>query len=166
MSISHEGTLAASKKDQWVALLLLLFLLPAAALATPIYMGVILLAGLGRLVYPQIGDNEKVLGGLLQGGFVKTYASALRMVEMVGESYPQALFGESALTWLIQHHNQHHNPHSPSPSIYIGSYSSSSSPITIVFVIIIIIIYDCSHYLLTSRFLLLCIIIIIIISCC
>ena len=94
----------ADKDEWWQGLLLLLFLLPAAALATPVYMGFILLAGLGRLVNPQIGDNEKVLCGLLDSSRVKGFSPALRMGEMVGESYPQALLGESPLTCFIQHH--------------------------------------------------------------
>ena len=94
----------AGKKYWWVGLLLLLFLLPAAALATPVYMGFILFAGLVRLFKPQIGDNEKVLCGWLRGEHVKWFAPLLRIVEVVGESYPQALLGESSLTCLIQHH--------------------------------------------------------------
>ena len=95
----------ADKDDWWKGLLLLLFLLPAAALATPAYMGFILLVGLVRLVKPQIADEEEVLCGLLDGGTVKGFFSPLlRMVEVVGESYPQAILGESSLTCLIQHH--------------------------------------------------------------
>ena len=95
----------ADKKDGWwQRLLLLLFLLPAAALATPAYMGFILLAALVRLVNPQIGDDDEVLGGLMEGDTVKMFAPLFRMVEVVGESYPQALLGESALTCLIQHY--------------------------------------------------------------
>ena len=94
----------ADKKGWWVGLLLLLFLLPLAALATPAYMGFILLAGLVRLVNPQIGDDDEVLGGLLDGDHVKWLSPLLRMVEVVGESYPQAILGESSLTCLIQHH--------------------------------------------------------------
>ena len=86
--------LLANKEDRWKALLLLLFLLPAAALATPVYMGFILLAAFLRLVKPQIGDEEKVLGGLLDSHTVKRFSPLLRMVEVVGESYPQALLGE------------------------------------------------------------------------
>ena len=86
------------KEDRWQGLLLLLFLLPAAALVTPAYMGFILLAALVRLVKPQIGDEDKLLGGFLKGEVVNIASPLLRMVEVVGESYPQALLGESALT--------------------------------------------------------------------
>ena len=116
----------ALKKNGWVALLLLLFLLPAAALATPIYMGFILLAGLGRLVKPQIGDDDKLLGGLLPGKAVKESAPRLRMFEVVGESYPQAILGESPLTCLIQHHCSQ-------LSLSLSSSSSSFMIIIILF---------------------------------
>ena len=96
--------LGLTEKNWCGALLLLLFLLPAAALFTPVYMVFILLVGLGRLVKPQIGDDDKLLGGLLPGKAVKESAPRLRMFEVVGESYPQAILGESPLTCLIQHH--------------------------------------------------------------
>ena len=96
----------SNKETWWMGLLLLIFVLPAAALSTPIYMGFIVLAALARLVKPQLGDDEKVLGGLLEGNIVKIFSPMLRMVEVVGESYPQALLGESPFTSLIQHHCQ------------------------------------------------------------
>ena len=113
----------ADKEYRCGALLLLLFLLPAAALFTPVYMVFILLVGLGRLVKPQIGWNERVLCGLLDAWNVEEFKGfvppMLRMVEVVGESYPQALLGESSFTWLIQHHRlHHHHNHSPPPSRY------------------------------------------------
>ena len=98
-----------NKDNWWKGLLLLIFLLPVVALGTPVYMVFILLAGFGRLVNPQIGDDDEVLGGLMEGDTVKMFAPLFRMVEVVGESYPQALLGESSLTCLIQHHcSQHH----------------------------------------------------------
>ena len=87
----------ADEEYRCSGLLLLLFLLPAAALCTPVYMGFILLVALLRLFKPQIGDEDKLLGGLLDGDTVNIVSPVLRMVEVVGESYPQALLGESAL---------------------------------------------------------------------
>ena len=65
-------------------LLLLIFLLPAAALATPIYMGFVLFAALAKLYNPLMDDGHEV----------KTFSALFRMAEVVGESYPQALLGE------------------------------------------------------------------------
>merc|ERR1719341_8059 len=74
----------ADKEYRCGALLLLLFLLPAAALFTPVYMVFILLVGLGRLVKPQIGWNERVLCGLLDAWNVEEFKGfvppMLRMV--------------------------------------------------------------------------------------
>ena len=85
----------ADKESRCCGLFLLLFLLPLAALSTPIYMGFIVLAALVRLFVPQAEEDE-LLGGWL--------SPALRMLKGVGESCPQALLGESPFTCLIQHH--------------------------------------------------------------
>ena len=65
-------------------LLLLLLLLPAAALATPAYICFIVIDAILRLIKPQMANGDKLLGG----------SPMLRMLEVVGESYPQALLGE------------------------------------------------------------------------
>ena len=97
--------LLANKEDWCVGLLMLIFLLPAAALATPIYMGFVLIAAFAKLYNPLMKDEDEVLGGCMKGDNVKLLPAMLRMVEVVGESYPQALLGELPLTWSIKHHH-------------------------------------------------------------
>jgi hypothetical protein len=87
--------LLSDKDTWWLGLFLLVCLLPAAALCTPIYIGSILLAALLRLHKPQMGDQEKLLSKL-----VKAWSPMLRMVEVVGESYPQAILG-LFIQWII-----------------------------------------------------------------
>ena len=82
-------------RKSWKGFLLLIFLLPSAAFFTPLYIFTVFLAALLRLYHPLIEDEEKVLGGWVDGEAVKHFPAQLRMVEVVGESYPQALVGES-----------------------------------------------------------------------
>ena len=85
------SVLADKEEPCWQGVLLLILLLPAAALATPIYMVFVLFVG---FVKPDINDEDELLGGHLKGKNVKVFPALLRMSEMVGESYPQALLGE------------------------------------------------------------------------
>ena len=129
------------KDGRWKRLLLLLFLFPAAAVCTPLYMCFILLAGFARLIKPQMRDEEKLLCGLLEGEYVNTLSPTLRMLEVVGESYPQALLGESPLTCLIQHCSQWSlSSSSLSMIIYHHHLHYHNSSYRTLFVIIIIII--------------------------
>ena len=125
----------------WKRLLLLLFLFPAAAECTPLYMCFILLAGFARLIKPQMRDEEKLLCGLLEGEYVNTLSPTLRMLEVVGESYPQALLGESPLTCLIQHCSQWSlSSSSLSMIIYLHLHYHNSSYRTLFVIIIIIVV--------------------------
>ena len=90
----------ADKEDRCAGVLLLLLLPLAAALATPTYWIFIIVAGFAKLYKPVIEDEDKLLGGWLSGDDVNRGAPALRMLELVGESYPQALLGEQALVFL------------------------------------------------------------------
>ena len=86
--------LADEEEPRWQGVLLLILLLPAAALATPIYMVFVLFVGFVKLYKPDINDEDELLCGHLKGKNVKVFPALLRMSEMVGESYPQALLGE------------------------------------------------------------------------
>ena len=86
--------LADEEEPRWQGVLLLILLLPAAALATPIYMVFVLFVGFVKLYKPDINDEDQLLGGHLKGKNVKVFPALLRMSEMVGESCPQALLGE------------------------------------------------------------------------
>ena len=90
----------ADKEDWWVGLLLLLFLPLLTAIATPAYWLFIIVAGFVKLYKPVIKDEDELLGGWLSGELVNRFAPVFRMLELVGESYPQALLGELALVFL------------------------------------------------------------------
>ena len=90
----------ADKKDWWKGALLLLLLPLATALATPAYWIFIIVVGFVKLYKPVIKNEDKLLGGWLSGEIVNTGAPLFRMLELVGESYPQALLGELALVLL------------------------------------------------------------------
>ena len=84
----------ADKEDRWKRVLLLLLLPLATAIATPAYWIFIIVAGFAKLYKPVIEDEDKLLGGWLSGKTVNLFAPIFRMLELVGESYPQALLGE------------------------------------------------------------------------
>ena len=90
----------ANKRNRWKGLLLLLLLPLATALATPAYWIFIIVAGFVKLYKPVIKKEDKLLGGWLSGDLVNFLVPLLRMLELVGESYPQALLGELALVLL------------------------------------------------------------------
>ena len=87
----------ANKEDRWFGVFLLLLLPLATAIATPAYWIFIIVAGFVKLYKPVIKNGDKLLGGWLSGDKVNFIAPLLRMLELVGESYPQALLGELAL---------------------------------------------------------------------
>ena len=93
-------TALADKENRWKGVLLLLLLPLAVALATPAYWIFIIVVGFVKLYKPVIEDEDKLLGGWLSGEIVNTGAPLFRMLELVGESYPQALLGELALVFL------------------------------------------------------------------
>ena len=86
--------LADEEEPRWQGVLLLILLLPAAVVATPIYMVFVLFIGFVKIYKPDINDEDELLGGHLKGKNAKVFPALLRMSEMVGESYPQALLGE------------------------------------------------------------------------
>ena len=86
--------LADEEEPRWQGVLLLILLLPSAVLATPIYMVFVLFVGFVKIYKPDINDEDELLGGHLKGKNAKVFPALLRMSEMVGESYPQALLGE------------------------------------------------------------------------
>ena len=90
----------AVKENRLKGVLLLLLLPLATALATPTYMIFIIVAGFAKLYKPVIKNEDKLLGGWLSGEIVNIFAPIFRMLELVGESYPQALLGELALVLL------------------------------------------------------------------
>ena len=90
----------AVKENRWKGVLLLLLLPLAVALATPAYWIFIIVVGFVKLYKPVIKNEDKLLGGWLSGEIVNTGAPLFRMLELVGESYPQALLGELALVFL------------------------------------------------------------------
>ena len=89
-----------------LGLLALIFVLPAAVLATPCYMVIVLFGGILKLYAPLYEDAEDIMRGPIAGCWqdFKDSPVDLRMFEMVGESYPQALLGESIFTtWPYLH---------------------------------------------------------------
>ena len=90
----------ADKGGRWKGVLLLLLLPLAVAIATPAYWIFIIVAGFAKLYKPVIKDEDELLGGWLSGENVNIFAPIFRMLELVGESYPQALLGELALVLL------------------------------------------------------------------
>ena len=86
--------------NRWVGVLLLLLLPLIVAIATPAYWIFIIVAGFVKLYKPVIKNEDKLLGGWLSGNTVNIIAPGLRMFELVGESYPQALLGELAFVFL------------------------------------------------------------------
>ena len=90
----------ADKEDWWKRVPLLLLLPLATAIATPAYWIFIIVAGFAKLYKPVIKNEDKLLGGWLSGEIVNIGAPYFRMLELVGESYPQALLGELALMIL------------------------------------------------------------------
>ena len=90
----------SNKEHRWFGVLLLLLLPLLAAIATPAYWIFIIVAGFVKLYKPVVKDEDKLLGGWLSGEIVNFFAPFLRMLELVGESYPQALLGELALVLL------------------------------------------------------------------
>ena len=86
----------ADKERRCAGVLLLLLLPLATVIATPTYMIFIIVAGFAKLYKPVIKDEDELLGGWLSGENVNIFAPIFRMLELVGESYPQALLGELA----------------------------------------------------------------------
>merc|ERR1711962_181131 len=84
--------LLANKEYRCFGVFLLLLLPLATAIATPAYWILIIVAGFVKLYKPVIKNEDKLLGGWLSGKYV-TVAPFFRMLELVGESYPQALLG-------------------------------------------------------------------------
>jgi len=83
----------SNKEHRWFGVLLLLLLPLATAIATPTYWIFIIVTGFAKLYKPAIKNEDKLLGGWLSGDTVNIFAPLLRMLELVGESYPQALLG-------------------------------------------------------------------------
>ena len=90
----------SDKEDRCDGVLSLLLLPLQVALATPTYTIFIIVAGFVKLYKPVIKNGDELLGGWLSGFLVNKGAPLLRMFELVGESYPQALLGELALVFL------------------------------------------------------------------
>ena len=86
------------KDNRCWGLLLLIVSLPAAVLGTPLLWIWVLLAALLKL-YDPVMKEENRRSFWLNDPFVKDIPALLRMGEVVGESYPQALLGEWPLTW-------------------------------------------------------------------
>ena len=90
----------ADKETRCLGVHLLLLLPLFVALATPTYWIFIIVAGCVKLYKPALKKEDKLLGDWLSGENVNFFAPAFRMLELVGESYPQALLGELALVLL------------------------------------------------------------------
>ena len=92
-------------------LFVLIFVLPAAVLATPLYMGIVLFGAILRLWAPLYEDAEDVMRGPIAGCWqdLKDMPIQFRMVEMVGESYPQALLGELVPFNMVDSTSSYHH---------------------------------------------------------
>ena len=58
-----------------------------------------------RLRKPEMRDDWS--WGYVTGHDVKWFEPMMRMVEVAGDSFPEAILGESPLTCLIQYHHIH-----------------------------------------------------------
>ena len=90
----------AVKENRWKGVLQLLLLPLIVAIATPTYWIFIIIAGFAKLYKPAIKNEDKLFGYWLSGEIVNITAPWFRTLELVGESYPQALLGELALLFL------------------------------------------------------------------
>ena len=80
--------MAIGQKNWCTLCLVLLFFVPLVALATPLYILLVLIIGLSRVVSPDFSWT-------FFGFDLKTSLnSMLRMLEVTGESYPQLVLGE------------------------------------------------------------------------
>ena len=81
--------LMAMGQKNWCTLcFVLLFFVPLVALATPLYILLVLIIGLSRVVSP---DFSWTFFGF---DLTTSLNSMLRMLEVTGESYPQLVLGE------------------------------------------------------------------------
>ena len=75
-------------------LMILLLYMPAVVIATPCYIGFVLLTGLLKVYMPNLsGIDGDFLFGLDGNDWIK-YAAWMRITEIVTESCPQAMLGE------------------------------------------------------------------------
>ena len=80
--------MAIGQKNWCTLCLVLLFFVPLVALATPLYILLVLIIGLSRVVSP---DFSWTFFGF---DLTTSLNSMLRMLEVTGESYPQLVLGE------------------------------------------------------------------------
>ena len=75
-------------------LIILLLYIPAVAIATPCYLGFVLLSGVMKLCYPNLSKgNDDFLGWI-------SIAALMRITEIVTESCPQSMLGKFSIVYL------------------------------------------------------------------
>ena len=75
-------------------LIILLLYIPAVAIATPCYLGFVLLSGVMKLCYPNLSKgNDDFLGWI-------SIAALMRITEIVTESCPQSMLGKFRIVCL------------------------------------------------------------------
>ena len=88
---------SAFELRRWYSIVAFLILyIPLVAIATPLYIGFVLLTGILKVWDPELSKKEDVLFGL-DGKRLIAFSSLFRITEIVTESCPQSMLGESIL---------------------------------------------------------------------
>ena len=86
---------------RWYSIVAFLILyIPLVAILTPLYIGFVLLTGILKVWDPELSKKEDVLFGK-DGGNLIFYSSLFRITEIVTESCPQSILGESTLIIFV-----------------------------------------------------------------
>ena len=90
-----------SKMRRWYSIVAILILyLPLVAILTPLYIGFVLLTGILKVWDPELSKKEDPLFGLGGEGLI-IFSSIFRILEIVTESCPQSILGESTLIIFV-----------------------------------------------------------------
>ena len=93
--------LIAFKVRRWYSIVAFLILyIPLVAIVTPLYIGIVLFTGILKVWDPELSKKEDLLFGA-DGWDLIFYSSVCRILEIVTESCPQSILGESTLIIFV-----------------------------------------------------------------